>query len=107
GTSGNQEDIHILEDDSEIKLHKDDHFYSQLEIEIIVNGKKKVIVDLYLTFEEVIKLAFDNPPNGPKTLFTVQYRNGPECNPDGSLTAGHKIRTKKEMVFNVTPTDKS
>lgn len=105
--TGDEEDIHISENDEEVRLHKDDHFYSQKEIDIIVNGKKKTTTDTSLTFEEVVKIAFETPPEGPNTLFTITYRNGPKQNPEGTLTAGHKVRIKKGMVFNVTSTDKS
>ncbi len=105
--TGDHEDIHIIEGDQEVKLHLDDHFYSQKETTIIVNGKKKTVVETSLTFEEVVKLAYPNPPDGPLTLFTVTYRKGPKQNPEGNLTTGHKVRIKKDMVFNVTPTDKS
>jgi len=105
--TGDHEDIHILEDEQELRLRQDDHFYSQKEIIIIVNGKKKTVVDTSLTFEEIVKLAYPIPPDGPLTLFTVSYRNGPKQNPNGNLTSGHKVRIKKDMVFNVTPTDKS
>lgn len=105
--TGDHEDVHIPEDEHEVRLHQDDHFYSQKEIGIIVNGKQKTTVETSLSFEEVVKIAFEKPPEGPQTLFTVTYRNGPKQNPEGTLTAGHKVRVKKGMVFNVTPTDKS
>lgn len=104
---GDNEDVEIPRGDQIVDLDKDDHFYSQVEIIILVNGRKKETVETSLSFEEIVKIAFENPPEGPQTLFTVTYRNGPKKNPEGTLTVGHKVRIKKGMVFNVTPTDKS
>lgn len=104
---GDHEDIHIQRDEQELKLKQDDHFYSQKEIYIIVNGRKIETVETHLTFDELVKMAYENPPYGPNTLFTITYRNGPKKNPEGTLVAGNKVRIKKGMVFNVTATDKS
>lgn len=104
---GDEEDIPIHREDEHIILKQDDHFYSQLEITIIVNGRKKDTVETSLTFDEVVELAFEHPPTGPNTLFTITYRNGPRKNPEGTLITGQKVRIKKGMVFNVTATDKS
>jgi hypothetical protein len=104
---GNHEDQFIHRDDLEIHLNEDDHFYSQKEITIIVNGKEKVTVETRLSFEELVLIAFEAPPYGPQTLFTITYRRGPNENHEGTLIAGHSIKTKKGMVVNVTATDKS
>jgi hypothetical protein len=105
--SGNHEDLLIPKDDHKVHLTEDEHFYSAKEIEIIVNARKKETVETKLSFDEVVKLAYESPPAGANVLFTITYRNGPKENPEGTLTAGHSVRIKKGMVFNVTPTDKS
>ena len=33
--------------------------------EIFVNGRKRLVKSDELTYEEVLKLAFDSPPSGP------------------------------------------
>ncbi|MGE0764238.1 MAG: multiubiquitin domain-containing protein [Bdellovibrionales bacterium] len=104
---GDHEDVPVPRDDQEIILNQDDHLYSQKEITIIVNGKKKETVETSLSFDELVKMAFESPPYGPNTLFTITYRHGPKKNPEGTLVAGHSVRIKKGMVFNVTATDKS
>lgn len=104
---GDHEDEAIPRDDHKVELKKDDHFYSQKEIVIVVNGKKRDVVETNLSFDDLVKLAFENPPYGPNTLFTITYRNGPKKNPEGTLTTGHSVRIKKGMIFNVTATDKS
>jgi hypothetical protein len=77
-------------------------------ITIIVNGREKTVTQDELTFDEVVKLAFDNPPYGPNTLFTITYRKGGnEHRPEGHLVEGETVKVKKGTIFNVTATDKS
>lgn len=75
---------------------------------IIVNGREKTVTKAELTFDEVVKLAFDSPPYGPNTLFTITYRKGGnEHRPEGHLVEGETVKVKKGTIFNVTATDKS
>ena len=71
---------------------------------IIVNGRPKKVTSDELTFDEVVKLAYDNPPYGENTAFTVTYRMG---DTKGSLVEGGTVEIKNGMIFNVTATDKS
>ncbi|TGV78684.1 hypothetical protein EN801_035635, partial [Mesorhizobium sp. M00.F.Ca.ET.158.01.1.1] len=51
-------------------------------VTIIVNGRKKTLPKKEeLTFEEVVALAFDNPPTGDGIQYTVQYTRGPGHKP--------------------------
>jgi hypothetical protein len=78
------------------------------ELKIVVNGREKTWAEKEISFDQVIKLAFDNPPSGPNIVFTVTYRKGGNDNkPDGTLAQGESVKVKDGMVFNVTPTDKS
>lgn len=88
-------------------MQKDDKGHPP-EITIIVNGRKKVVNDDTLTFEQVIKLAFDPPPYGENTLFTVTYRKG--GNPrksEGTLVAGDNVKIKNGSIFDVSATNRS
>lgn len=77
-------------------------------ITIIVNGREKTVEKGELTFNEIVKLAFDNPPYGTNTLFTITYRKGGnEHRPEGHLVEGGTVKVKKGTIFNVTATDKS
>ncbi len=105
--SGDREDVFIPNDQSEVHLIQDEHFYSQKEIVIIVNAEKKTTVETSLSFDEVVNLAYPVPLVGQNVLFTITYRNGPHGQETGDLTQGHSVRIKKGMVFNVSPTDKS
>jgi len=86
-----------------------EHFVSipTKDISIIVNGREKTVDARMLSFDEVIHLAFDNPPTGENICFTVSYRNGPRKNPEGTMDEGSIVKIKCGMIFNVTATDKS
>lgn len=104
---GDHEDEPVSNDHAPVRLRKDEHFYSQRDFHIIVNARPKVVTERVLSFDQIVKLAFENPPSGPNIMFTITYRNGPPKNPEGSLLEGQSVRIKDNMVFNVTPTDKS
>lgn len=78
------------------------------EITIIVNGREKnVPKNDDLTFNELVALAFDDPPSGKNIVFTITYRKGHGNKPEGTLAEGESVKAKDAMIFNVTPTDKS
>jgi hypothetical protein len=75
---------------------------------IIVNARERTVTGPEITFEQVVKLAFENqPPPGSDVVFTVTYRRGIGEKPEGSLIEGHSVKVKEGMVFNVTETSKS
>jgi hypothetical protein len=104
---GDHEDELISRDAVDVHLKEDEHFYSQRAIDIIVNGEKKEVVELRLSFDEVVKLAYPTPPAGQNIMFTITYRKGPPKNPKGDLLEGETVRVKNGMIFDVTPTDRS
>ena len=77
------------------------------EFTIIVNGRQKTVTTKDLTFDQVVALAFDNPPTGPNIVFTITYRRGEGNKPEGTLVEGGTVKVKDGMIFNVTATDKS
>ena len=77
------------------------------EVTIIVNGREKTVTNKVLTFDELVSLAFEDPPSGPFICFTITYRRGHGNKPEGSLVEGESVKVKKGMIFNVTFTDKS
>jgi len=69
---------------------------------------EKIVEKGELTFDEVVKLAFANPPYGINSLFTITLRKGGNENrPEGHLVEGGTVKVKKGTIFNVTATDKS
>ncbi len=76
-------------------------------VEIIVNGRKKVVTSSELSFNEVVWLAFDPPPSGPNIMITVTYRNGAGRPPEGTLVEGQNVKIQDGTIFNVTATDNS
>lgn len=96
-------------DDESVNLDKEglERFFTK-ELTIIVNGREKPIRrDQEMTFDQLVALAFDNPPTGKFICFTITYRRGPEDNPEGILAEAEIVKLKDGMIFNVTLTDKS
>jgi hypothetical protein len=77
------------------------------ELTIIVNGRPKEVPKEDITYDQVVALAFENPPTGDNILITITYRRGHGDKPEGSLTPGDSTKVKDGMIFDVTATDKS
>ena len=76
------------------------------EFTIIVNGRMKKINSDEVTFEQIVKLAFDdNPPSGPNIVITVTYKI--EGKHGTMLPGDPPLTIKNGTIFNVTATDKS
>ncbi len=76
-------------------------------VNIVVNGREKTITGKVITFDDLVHLAFENPPTGEFICFTITYRRGHGNRPEGILNEGESVRVKDGMIFNVTATDKS
>jgi hypothetical protein len=77
-------------------------------VTIIVNGRPREVQAKELTFDEVVKFAFDNPPYGADTIFSVTYRKGGnEHRPEGVMVEGDVVKVKDGTVFNVSATNRS
>jgi hypothetical protein len=74
---------------------------------VVVNGRRKEVEGNKLTYEQVVVLAFNSPPSGPDVQITVQYTNGPEHKPTGTLVEGQSVKIRDGMVFDVTATNRS
>jgi hypothetical protein len=78
------------------------------EVTIVVNGREKTVEKgATLTFDQIVALAFDDPPTGEFICFTITYRRGHRDKPEASLAEGETVKVKEGMIFNVTATDKS
>lgn len=74
-------------------------------ITIIVNTREKKVEGKEVSYDQIVGLAFENPPTGEFIEITITYREGPGR--DGSLQPGKTVKIKERMVFDVTATDKS
>ncbi len=72
-----------------------------------MNTRKKDVTKSRLSFDDVVRLAFDPVPVGPNIQFTITYRHGPHQNPTGEMLAGQTVRLKNRMIFDVKYTDRS
>jgi len=72
-----------------------------IDTSIIVNGRSRITTTKTVSYEDVVKLAYENPPGH---LLTVTFYRGPFRKSSGSLTPGESINVKDGMVFNVADT---
>lgn len=88
--------------------HDDDHGQGgHSKTTIIVNTREKEVEGKVVTYDQIVALAFENPPTGANIEITVAYRDGPGPDKEGTLQPGGSTRIKKDMIFDVTATDKS
>ena len=76
------------------------------DFKIFVNSRKKDVHHDVLTYDEVVKLAFENPQTGPDAIYSIVYRDA--VNPtSGILAPGGTVKIKNGTRFDVTPTNRS
>jgi hypothetical protein len=76
-------------------------------VDIVVNGRQKVVHEKEISFEEVVRLAFPTPPTGENIMFTVTYRKARGEQHEGIMAPGQSVKIKEGTAFNVRYTDKS
>lgn len=86
------------------KIDKDDEKWDVL---IYVNTVEKPWTEKFITFEQVVVLAFGQIENNPDVTYTVTYKRGDDHKPEGSLVKGEKVRVKDKMRFNATRANRS
>ena len=74
---------------------------------IIVNGRQKLTTAKELSFEDVVRLAFDDAVFNDVTIYTITFKRGHGEKPEGTLVEGESVKVKEGMIFNVARTDKS
>lgn len=75
--------------------------------DIVVNGEQNEVTGRRHTFEEIVKLAFDDALFSDTIAYTITYKRGPNQNREGTLVPGESVFVTNEMLFNVVRTDKS
>lgn len=92
---------------SEVRLN-DNTKQKEKRVTIIVNGRERSWPkNTEISYEEVVRLAFENPPTGDDVQITVQYTRGEGHKPSGTLVEGQSVKVKDGMVFDVTATNRS
>ena len=77
-------------------------------VTIVVNGRGKTVPkNTILSYWDVVKLAFENPPTGDTIQYTVQYTRGQGNKPSGTLVEGQSVKVKDGIEFDVTSTNRS
>lgn len=88
-------------------MAKDEKGKPAKEYTIVVNGREKTVTATELGEDDLVALAYENPPTGELICFTITYRRGQGNKPEGTLDDGDTVKLKEGMIFNVTATDKS
>ena len=83
--------------------------HEEKTVTIIVNARPKIVPkNAELTYEQVVALAFENPPTGDGVDFIIHYTRGEGNKPSGTLVkGGEPVKVKDGMEFDVTPTNRS
>jgi hypothetical protein len=107
--TGDREDQPVPRNKEHVHLTEDEHFHrgepNHGEFSIIVNGQKKTVKTRRVSFEQVVKLAFDPVPQN--MIIKVNYFNAAH-DKEGVLKPGQKVTIKPEgTVFCVTETGES
>ncbi|MBN9498990.1 MAG: multiubiquitin domain-containing protein [Alphaproteobacteria bacterium] len=89
-------------------MSEKDEKHDKKTVTIIVNGRAKVVPkNDEITFDQLVALAFPNPPSGDGVQFTIQYTRGNGNKPAGVLLEGQSVKVKEGMEFDVTSTNRS
>jgi uncharacterized protein YegP (UPF0339 family) len=91
----------------DLTLADDEEKHREKEYENIVNGRPKVVTLKELSFFDIVKLAFGEIISDGRKIYTMTFKKGHDCKPEGSLVEGDVIKIKKGVIFNVSATDKS
>lgn len=104
----------LISDYTEVDLARPgiEKFYSKPHddfepVVIIVNGRPKNWAERKINYEQLVKLAFPNYVENEAIVYTVTYTNGPKQNEESSMVKGDIVFVKNQMIFNVTPTNRS
>ena len=82
-------------------------------VTIVVKGRqvevpsKELTPDGEISFDQIIKLAYDPLPTGQDIVYEVSYFNGAGRPPEGNLLENETVKIKDGTVFNVNYTDRS
>ena len=107
------EQAHLTEESAEKHLKKAVHDLEKAEhekprpVDLIINTRSKPWSEEKISYDQVVALAALPLPPGQNPGFTIVFEDGPGKNPTGTLIAAQSVSVKNEMVFHVTPTNRS
>jgi hypothetical protein len=110
--TGNEEDKLVLIQAPHVHLTQDEHFHTE-ELPahlylIYVNTEPFFIRHHEVSFEDVVKLAFPEPPTGTDPAFTVSYEHAASEPHHDDMTPGQMVKVKKHgTMFDVAHTNRS
>jgi hypothetical protein len=109
---GDHEDELVPIDQREVHLQEDEHFHSAdlpgNHYVITVNTDPVVIHHDVLTFDELVKIAYPNPPSGQDPQFTITFEHAASQPHQGDLPEGGSVTVKKHgTIFDVEHTNRS
>jgi tRNA(Ile)-lysidine synthase TilS/MesJ len=102
-----EDEARLAKDKAERDRIREELKEAEHKYHVIVNLREKTVDERYLSFEQVVKLAYPDPTLGKEYDYTVTYDKGPKENPEGEMVSGDTVKIKDGMVFNVTQTDRS
>ena len=74
---------------------------------IYVRGRRHEVKTEYVTYREIVDLAYPNGKHGPLYEYTVTWKDGPRGQESGVLEEGQEVKVVEDMRFYVKFTDKS
>ena len=82
-------------------------------VTIIVKGReaeipfKELTPDGEISFDQIIRIAYNPLPTGQDIVYEVSYFNGARRPPEGNLLENETVKIQDGTVFNVNYTDRS
>jgi len=110
--TGDAEDKLVRIDAAVVHLTQDEHFHTgeapERHFTIIVNTDPFVLDHDLVTFDEVVKLAYPEPPTGPDPEFTVSFEHAKSAPHHSDLAKNGSVTVKKHGTnFDVGHTNRS
>jgi hypothetical protein len=76
-------------------------------VTLIVNTRKTSWDKDSISYEDLVQIVYPGKVLDENEEITISYSRGPKENREGSLTPGHSVDVKNQMVFDVYLTTRS
>ena len=85
-----------------------EHDKPEKTVTIVVDGTPhQVLKNEYITYAQVVTLAYPDYPQHPEITYSVTYTRGHGDKPEGILNPGESVKVKEGMSFCVNRTGQS